>query len=123
MRSGNGILRGIWGFELEGVVFDGFDFECSLELRDFLVLVFEGKVFLTEIVNCRFEFLRKFFDVDGEESLSLSFECIELIEYFGVLLIQRLDLSIFWGDLLILGVDEFLWMYEFKIELLFECVL
>lgn len=80
LRSGDGILRGIWGFEFEGVVFDGFDFECSLELRDLFVLVFEGKVLFSENGDFVFEFLGEFFDVDGEEGLSLSFNWIELIE-------------------------------------------
>jgi len=42
-------------------------------LRDLFVLVFEGKVLFSENGDFVFEFLGEFFDVDGEEGLSLSF--------------------------------------------------
>lgn len=41
------VLLVIW-FEFKGVVLNGFDFECSLELWDLLVLVFKGEILLSE---------------------------------------------------------------------------
>ena len=48
MSGRNLILGEICGFEFEWVVLDGFDFEWSLKLRYLFVLVFEGKIFLSE---------------------------------------------------------------------------
>lgn len=41
------VLLVIW-FEFKGVVLNCFDFECSLELWDLLVLVFKGEILLSE---------------------------------------------------------------------------